>query len=77
MSKDKQRQSWHWFLLVGLKRRVTNLDLGVEVSVTPISTVENSIFIPSVTKCRSLENNFIHHIMKVNYGEIFPVFPKI
>lgn len=30
MSKDKQRQSWHWFFLVGLKRRVTNLRVSRE-----------------------------------------------
>lgn len=75
MSKDKQRQSWHWFLLVGLKRRVTNLDLSIEVPVTPISAVENSIFIPSVTDCQSLESSFTHHIMKVMV-KYFPCFQK-
>lgn len=75
MSKAKQRQSWHWFLLVGLKRRVTNLDLSIEVPVTPISAVENSIFIPSVTDCQSLESSFTHHIMKVMV-KYFPCFQK-
>lgn len=36
MSKDKQRQSWHWFLFVGLKRRVTNLDLIIYLFVVNI-----------------------------------------
>lgn len=76
MSKDKQRHSWHWFLLVGLKRRVTNLYLSVEVPVTPISAVENSIFIPSITDCQSLESSFTHHIMKVMV-KYFPCFKKI
>ncbi|XP_069105154.1 uncharacterized protein [Argopecten irradians] len=65
MSKEKQRKSFHWFMLVGLQKRVLSNVLGNDIPTVPITKVENSIFIPSLEECKSLKNNFTFHIMKV------------
>jgi hypothetical protein len=75
MTKEKQRQSWHWFLMVGLQRRVLSPNLSTECPVKSISDVENSVFVPSIDDCRLLENNFVHHIMRV-LVKYFPCFQK-
>ncbi|XP_021373030.1 uncharacterized protein LOC110463019 isoform X2 [Mizuhopecten yessoensis] len=65
MTKDKRRQSWHWFLLVGVEKRVLNPDLADIAPTADISLLENSKFIPSLEECHSLEERFIFHIMRV------------
>lgn len=75
MSKEKQRQSWHWFMLVGLQKRVLNNALEHNAPALPITEVDNSSFIPNVTDCQSLEKNFIFHIMKV-LVKYLPCFRK-
>lgn len=65
MSVDRRRQSWHWFLLVALEKRVVDPTLDVTHPIADISEVENSLFIPNLEEYTCLENNFIHHIMQV------------
>ena len=75
MSKEKQRKSWHWFMMVGLQKRVINNTLTNQVPVAPITEVENSTFIPSVADCKSLGKNFVFHIAKVLVKYV-PFFKK-
>lgn len=42
MSVDRKRQSWHWFLLVALQKRVTDPTLDDIYPIADISQVENS-----------------------------------
>jgi len=65
MSVDRRRQSWHWFLLVGLQKRVLNPSLDDKAPIADINTIDNSTFIPSLDDCNKLDQNFIFHIMNV------------
>lgn len=65
MSKDRKRQSWHWFLLIGLQKRVLNPALDDSAPIADINTVENSTFIPNLNDCSKLDQNFIFHITHV------------
>jgi hypothetical protein len=65
MSIDGCRKSWHWFLLVGLEKRVINLDLDDTTPKADINKVDNNLFVPSLKNCSMLDNNFIYHIMHV------------
>lgn len=65
MSVDRRRQSWHWFLLVALEKRVQDPTLDDTHPIADIGQVENSLFIQSLEKSAFLERNFIHHIMQV------------
>ena len=65
MSKERQRKSWHWFLLVGVENRITFLDLPDEGPQADVSTLENKAFIPSAEDCVTLYEHLAFHIMKV------------
>lgn len=65
MSKDRRRKSWHWFLLVGLNKRVLNPELDDSQPIAEINSVENSTFVPNFNDCNTLDRNFIFHIMHV------------
>jgi hypothetical protein len=65
MSVDRKRKSWHWFLLVGLQKRVINQDLDDSTPIADINRVDNSLFVPNLEDCNFLDRNYIHHIMHV------------
>ncbi|KAK3086018.1 hypothetical protein FSP39_012234 [Pinctada imbricata] len=65
MSVEKKRQSWHWFLLVGLEKRIFATGLDNTKPIANICQVENGIFIPNMEDSSFLEQNFIYHIMQV------------
>ena len=65
MSKEKQRKSWHWFLLLGLQKRVFAPNLSDELPAASICDVNNGVFIPTIPECQILEDNFLFHIMKI------------
>ena len=65
MSKDRQRKSWHWFLLVGVANRVTFPDLPDDGPQAEITTLENNVFIPDQHDLSGLDDNLIFHIMHV------------
>ncbi|KAK3108923.1 hypothetical protein FSP39_018735 [Pinctada imbricata] len=65
MSVEKKRQSWHWFLLVGLEKRIFATGLDNIKPIANICQVENGIFIPNMEDSSFLEQNFIYHIMQV------------
>lgn len=65
MSIDRRRKSWHWFLLVGLQKRVLNPTLDDTAPISDITSVDNSTFIPNLNDCSKLDQNFMFHIMNV------------
>lgn len=65
MSVDRRRKSWHWFLLIGLKKRVLNPDLDDTTPICDINTLDNCTFIPNLSDCSKLDDNFRFHIMNV------------
>jgi hypothetical protein len=83
MSKDKQRKSLHWFLLIGLQKRIVDSSLSNQAPSVSISDVNNGVFVPSCSDCEFLEENFVFHIMKiiVKYVECFkryaPYLPEV
>ncbi|KAK3103394.1 hypothetical protein FSP39_018914 [Pinctada imbricata] len=65
MTKERQRKSWHWFLLIGLDKRILDRNLSQDQPTTSINDVNNGIFIPNLDECHLLEENFVFHIMKI------------
>ena len=65
MSVEKRRKSWHWFLMVGLQKRVLNPSLDDTAPISDINKVENGTFIPNLDDCSKLDQNFLFHIMNV------------
>ena len=65
MSKERQRKSWHWFLLVAVENRLTFPGLADQGPQADISTLENKVFIPSAEECLNLDEHLTFHIMKV------------
>ncbi|VDI74704.1 Hypothetical predicted protein [Mytilus galloprovincialis] len=65
MSIDRRRKSWHWFLLVGLQKRVLNPTLDDTAPISDITSVDNSTFIPNLNDCSKLVQNFMFRIMNV------------
>jgi hypothetical protein len=78
MSVDRKRKSWHWFLLVGLQKRVINQDLDDSTPIADINHVENSLFVPNLKDCNFPDRNYIHHIMHVliKYIRCFKKYDK-
>ena len=75
MSKERQRKSWHWFLLVGVEKRITFPHLPDDSPQADISAVENKVFIPSAAECLGLDEHLTFHIMKV-LVKYLPCFRK-
>ncbi|XP_062572276.1 uncharacterized protein LOC134234243 [Saccostrea cucullata] len=65
MTKEKQRKSFHWFLLVGLQRRVLVPSLPDDKPKHDILTLPNHSFLPSSEEIKIFESNMVHHILKV------------
>ena len=65
MTKENQRKSLHWFLLVGLQRRVLGPDMTDEKPTHDILSLPNQSFLPSAEEVKLLERNMNHHILKV------------
>jgi hypothetical protein len=65
MSIDRKRQTWHWFLLVGLQKRVLRPSLNDKTPIAEINSVDNSTFIPNIDDHKKLDENFTFHISNV------------
>lgn len=74
MSKERQRKSWHWFLLVAVENRVTFPCLPDESPQADISVLENKAFIPSTEDCKSLDD---HLKVLVKYLPCFRRFESL
>lgn len=69
MTKEKQRQSIHWFLNLAVQRRVIS-SLPNDKPLAEISSVPNHIFLPSSNDCKNLDAFFRFHIAKVHVKHI-------
>ena len=78
MSKERQRKSWHWFLLVGVENRLKFSGLPDEHPQADI-TLENETFVPSLEECKKLDEHLSFHTMRVlvKYIPSFRQFQKI
>ena len=65
MSKERQRKSLHWFLLVGDENRLKFSGLPNEHPQADITTLENKTFVPSLEECKKLDEHLSFHIMRV------------
>lgn len=83
MNVHRKRKSWHWFLLVGLQKRVINQDIDYSTLIADINRVDNSLFVPHFEDCNFLDRNYIHHKMLVlvkyagclkEYDKCFPKY---
>lgn len=63
ISKEKQRKSLHWFLLIGLQKRIIGNSLSNQPPSLSISDVTNGVFIPTHLDCEFLEQNCLFHMM--------------
>lgn len=61
-SVEHRRKSWHWFLLVGLEKRILNDSFEDDVPKAYICKVETNVFFPNYQDCETLDKNFIFHI---------------
>jgi hypothetical protein len=61
---DNQRQSLHWFLNVGVKRRIVSdlPDCGPQKDLLKVNNVE---FLPNSDDCNQFDDNCVFHIVKV------------
>ena len=64
MTVERQRKSFHWFLNVGVQRRVVS-DLPGSGPNGDLQTADNNIFLPSHDQCQTLNENMAFHIVKV------------
>lgn len=64
LTKEKQRQSIHWFLNRAVQRRVIS-SLPNDKPLAEISSVPNHIFLPSSNDCKNLDASFRFHIVNV------------
>lgn len=64
MTKTRQVQSYYWFLMLGVQRRVVNYDLPDDCPKADILNVPNSQFVPDREECDCLENDMVFHIVK-------------
>lgn len=69
MTKEKQRQSIHWFLNLAVQRRVIS-SLPNDKPLAEISSVPNHIFLPSSNDCKNLDAFFRFHIANVHVKHI-------
>jgi hypothetical protein len=67
MSVDRKRKSWHWFLLVGLQKRVINQDLDDSTPIADINRVDNSLFVPNLEDCNYVLTFIFTLIKKVKH----------
>ena len=65
MTKEKQRQSLHWFLLIGKKKTVQCPELPDDGPKADITTLESSSWIPSTQEIESYDANFDFHTAKI------------
>lgn len=64
MTKERQRKSIHWFLNIALCKRVLS-DLPNDKPKADILKIPNSVFIPNLEDCASLEQDMVYHIVRI------------
>lgn len=65
MTLDRQRKSWHWFLLLATQKRLTDEDLSTDESLADVETIGSCEFIPSEAEIKEFQKNVQFHVAKI------------
>lgn len=65
MTKERQRESLHWFLLLIANKRITNVQLPNDSPKADISTLEHGAWLPTPAELNKYEKNVSFHIARV------------
>ena len=65
MTMERQRESWHWFLLLISKKRITDPKLANDVPKADIATMETGAWLPAQNELKTYEENIDFHVARV------------
>ncbi|XP_056022462.1 uncharacterized protein LOC125673117 [Ostrea edulis] len=65
MTLDRQRKSWHWFLLLATQKRITDKDLPTDESLADVETIDSCEFVPSEDEIEEYQKNTQFHVAKI------------
>jgi hypothetical protein len=65
MTLDRQRKSWHWFLLLATQKRITDKDLPTDKPVADVETISGCEFLPSKEEINDFQKNVQYHVAKI------------
>ncbi len=65
LTSDRQRKSWHWFLLLVNQKRVFNTQLPCEKPLRNVLHVPTSKWLPSNEEMKDLHSNMQHHVARM------------
>ena len=70
MTSEKQRQSYHWFMNIGVYKRILGTGLCNDQPKCNLLDLPNSEFLPTEADCKTLEDNFVFHVAKTLVNHI-------
>ena len=78
MAKDRQRKSFHWFLLIAKQKQIIFPHLDDSKPKADILELSTDMWLPSKEECETYENNLDFHTTKilVQYLEFLKPFAK-
>lgn len=65
MTMERQRKSWHWFLLLITDKRITNPKLDRDTPKADILALDTVSWLPTAAELESYEGNIDFHIAEV------------
>ena len=65
MNLDRQRKSWHWFLLLATQKRITDESLPTDKPIADIETMSSCEFLPSQTGIIDFQKNMQFHVARI------------
>lgn len=65
MTVERQRESWHWFLLLISQKRITNPELPNDVPKADINTMETSAWLPTPAELTNYKQNVDFHVARI------------
>lgn len=65
MTLDRQRKSWHWFLLLATQKRITDKDIPADKPVADVETISGCEFLPSKEEINDFQKNVQYHVAKI------------
>lgn len=65
MTATNQRKSYHWFMALGIKKRVSDATLSDDKPLCNIADMSCTSWIPSDNELKVMTSNFSHHVTKV------------
>lgn len=65
MTSDRQRKSWHWFLLLATQKRIIDQELPTNKPVADIETISSCVFFPSKVEILDFQRNIQFHVARI------------